>query len=164
MEHFYNTERLELSALKLTDADFIRTLVNTKEWIKYIGERNIHTNEAAENYVQKIIDNTNINYWVVSLTNQNINVGVVTFIKRDYLDYYDIGFAFMPDYTGNGYALEASKVVLNDALNNKNHLQILATTLKENTNSIKLLEKMGLSFQRQQQVEEELLMVYGISK
>ena len=62
MEIKYKTERLILNALCLTDTEFISELVNTQEWIKFIGDRNIRTKEDAKNYVQRIIDNPNINY------------------------------------------------------------------------------------------------------
>lgn len=157
----YKTERLLLNELCIDDNGFINELVNTQEWIKFIGERNIKTEEDAKCYIQKIMDNPNIRYWVVKLKNENISIGIITFIKRDYLEHHDIGFAFLPKFAKNGYAYEAAISVLNDAMNNKNHHQILATTIKENTTSIKLLEKLGLSFKNELLVGKELLMIYS---
>lgn len=163
MESRYITERLVLDELCLNDTEFINELVNTQEWIKFIGDRNIKTEEDAINYIQKIMDNPNINYWVVKLKSENISIGIITFIKRDYLDHHDIGFAFLPKYAKNGYAYEASITVLNDAVNNKNHSKILATTVKENINSIKLLEKLGLSFEKEMENGKDLLMIYSVA-
>ena len=163
MEIKYKTERLILNALCLTDTEFISELVNTQEWIKFIGDRNIRTKEDAKNYVQRIIDNPNINYWVVKLKNDNLSIGIITFIKRDYLEYHDIGFAFLPKYAKNGYAFEATKTVLNDAINKKNHRQILATTITENINSITLLKKLGLNFEKEIEVGKDLLMIYSVT-
>ena len=53
----YKTKRLLLNELCIDDSGFINELVNTQEWIKFIGERNIKTEEDAKNYVEKIIDN-----------------------------------------------------------------------------------------------------------
>ena len=163
MEIKYKTERLILNALCLTDTEFISELVNTQEWIKFIGDRNIRTKEDAKNYIQRIIDNPNINYWVVKLKNDNLSIGIITFIKRDYLEYHDIGFAFLPKYAKNGYAFEATKTVLNDAINKKNHRQILATTITENINSITLLKKLGLNFEKEIEVGKDLLMIYSVT-
>jgi RimJ/RimL family protein N-acetyltransferase len=162
MEINYKTERLLLNELSLNDNEFINELVNTKEWIKFIGDRNIRTEEDAKNYVQKIIDNPNINYWVVKLKSDNLSIGIITFIKRDYLEHHDIGFAFLSKYAKKGYAFEATSTVLNDAINNKNHQQILATTITENINSIKLLKKLGLSFEKEMEVGKDLLMIYSV--
>jgi RimJ/RimL family protein N-acetyltransferase len=159
----YITERLTLNFLSIHETDFIYELVNTAEWIKYIGDRNIRTKEDALNYVQKIIDNPNINYWVVKLKTEQISIGIITFIKRDYLEHHDIGFAFLPKYGKNGYAYEAANTVLEDAIKNNNHQQILATTVKENTYSIKLLKKLGLSFEKEIEMGKDLLQIYALA-
>ncbi len=163
MKSNYITERLALCELSLADTTFIKDLVNTPGWMKFIGDRNIRTEEDASNYVQKIMNNNNIKYWVVKLKNQHISIGIVTFIKRDYLEHHDIGFAFLPKYAGNGYGYEASLTVLDDAINKNNHRRILATTIKENINSIKLLEKLGLSFEKEMEVGKDLLMIYSVT-
>ena len=161
MENNYTTERLLLSKLCFDDYEFINQLVNTQEWIEFIGDRNIITEEDAKNYVQKIIDNPNVIYWVVKLKTENTRIKIITFIKRDYLEHNDIGFAFLPKYAKKGYAYEATIEVLKDAITNKNHNRILATTIKENINSIKLLEKLGLSFKNEIEVGKDLLQIYS---
>jgi [ribosomal protein S5]-alanine N-acetyltransferase len=161
MQSNYITERLVLNKLSIEDNHFIYELVNTPEWIKFIGQRNIKTTDDAKNYIEKIINNPQINYWVVKLKTDNSSIGIITFIKRDYLEHHDIGFAFLKKYTQMGYAFEASKVVLTNAISNKNHQQILATIIKENVHSIKLLEKLGLSFYKEIEYGEDLLMVYA---
>ena len=163
MQTNYETERLSLSQLNLTDSKFISELVNTPEWIKFIGDRNINNDEDARAYIQRLIDNPNINYWVVRKSDEQIPIGIVTFIKRDYLEHHDIGFAFLTKHTKQGYAFEATSAVLNDLKNDAAHSQILATTIKENINSIQLLEKLGFRFDREIKVEDEMLLVYSIS-
>lgn len=163
MEIKYKTERLFLSELCSTDSEFINELVNTQEWIKFIGDRNVRTEVDANNYIQRIIDNPKSNYWVVKLKSDNLSIGIITFMKRDYLEHHDIGFAFLPKYTKNGYAFEATVTILNDVINNKNHRKVLATTIKENISSIKLLKKLGLSFEREMVVGNDLLMIYSVT-
>jgi RimJ/RimL family protein N-acetyltransferase len=163
MQNNYNTNRLSLNEILLNDAEFISELVNTPEWIKFIGDRNIRSIADANEYIQKIISNPNTNFWVVRIQDQQIPIGIITFIKRDYLEHYDIGFAFLAKHTKKGYAHEASIAILNDAIKNANHKQILATTVKENTNSIQLLEKLGLRFYKEIQNENQLLLVYSIT-
>jgi RimJ/RimL family protein N-acetyltransferase len=163
MQHTYSTHRLLLNEINLDDAEFISDLVNTPEWIKFIGDRNVRSIAEANEYIQKIISNPNTNFWVVRIQDQRTPIGIITFIKRDYLEHYDIGFAFLAKHTKKGYAHEASIVVLNDAIKNANHKQILATTVKENTNSIQLLEKLGLRFYKEIQNENQLLLVYSIT-
>jgi hypothetical protein len=100
---------------------------------------------------------------VVHLRETVTAIGIVTFIKRDYLEHFDIGFAFLPEHANNGYAYEAATAVLQDVMNDPYHKNILATTIKENKSSIKLLEKLGLSFEKEIQHGNDTLSVYAVS-
>ena len=163
MQNNYETQRLLLNERNVNDAEFILELVNIPEWIKFIGDRNIGSIKDANEYINKITSNPKANFWVVRLKDQQIAIGIITFIKKDYLDFYDIGFAFLTKYTHKGYAYEASIAVLNDAIKNFNYKNILAATIKENSNSIHLLEKLGLNFHKEIENENELLMIYSIT-
>jgi [ribosomal protein S5]-alanine N-acetyltransferase len=164
MQTGYKTDRLFLRMLNADDAGFIFELLNTPGWIKFIGNRNIKTGEDADNYIQKIIANPNISYRVVTLRDTETAIGIVTFIKRDYLDHHDIGFAFLPAYNKQGYAFEATKEVLSDLLNSGQYSTILATTIPENISSIQLLIKLGFSFSKDITNEGEPLKLFAISK
>lgn len=161
MQSNYSTERLSVEVLTLRDAAFVMELVNTAEWIKYIGNRNINTLTEAGVYIQKIINNPAINYWVVRTRDNKKPVGIISFIKRDYLPHHDIGFAFLNEYKKQGYAFEAASVVLDDALKHPEHPQVLATTIKENTKSIRLLQKLGFIFYKEIEIEQEPLLVFA---
>jgi [ribosomal protein S5]-alanine N-acetyltransferase len=161
MQTHLTTIRLALNPLELSDKAFIFKLVNTPNWIKFIGDRNVHSHEDAANYIQRILDNPDADYKIVRLKEPSQPIGVITFIKRHYLDHHDIGFAFLPDYYKKGYAFEATKIVLDAIIADKTHTHILATTLKDNLNSIGLLEKLGLTYQKDILVGEDALMVFG---
>ena len=164
MQPNYKTKRLQLTNLSANDADFIFELVNTTGWIKFIGDRNIRTNEDTAAYIQKIISNPDITYWVVKLQDQQIAVGIISFIKRDYLEQHDIGFAFLPAYAKQGYAFEATLTVLNDLFNDNRHKTILATTIKENESSIQLLKKLGFTFSKQIVNGNDQLQLFTVTK
>jgi len=156
------TKRLQLAELRLADHEFIATLVNTPEWIRFIGDRNVHSLEDAKVFIQNICDDPNKKYWVVKLSNR-IPIGVVTFIKRDYLKHHDIGFAFLSQYTNQGYAYEAAVAVLKEVIKNPLHTHVLATTIHDNELSIKLLEKLGLHFEQEIKQANDVLSVYSAS-
>ncbi len=98
MKQNFKTKRLLLDIVSTTDWNFISELVNTEGWIEFIGDKNIHSKEDSIAYINKILDNPNFTYWVIRLRDTNIPIGVVSFIKRDYLKYYDIGFALLPSF------------------------------------------------------------------
>ena len=164
MQPNYKTKRLQLTNLSANDADFIFELVNTSGWIKFIGDRNIRTNEDTAAYIQKIISNPDITYWVVKLQDQQIAVGIISFIKRDYLEQHDIGFAFLPAYAKQGYAFEATLTVLNDLFNDNRHKTILATTIPENDTSIQLLKKLGFTFSKELINGNDVLQLFTVTK
>jgi [ribosomal protein S5]-alanine N-acetyltransferase len=155
------TDRLSLSLLSPEETDFIFELLNTPQWIQFIGNRNIKTKADAAAYIQKIADNPTADYWVVKLKENGTSLGVVTFMKRDYLDHYDIGYAFLPQFGKKGYAYEASKRLLDEV--KSEHSTIFATVLKDNKSSIQLLEKLGLKFDKEIIINNEALQLYAIA-
>jgi len=150
-----------LDELRSGDVDFIFELLNTPGWIRFIGDRNIKTKEDAAIYIQKILYNQGVRYWVVKLKKQLVPVGIITFIKREYLSGRDLGFAFLPDYFKHGYAYEAASVVLSNIIMTEQ--QILATTVPDNTSSIRLLKKLGFGFDRKINHNETELLLYKVT-
>ncbi len=160
MEKPLETDRLRLRILQIDDYSFIKTLVNTEGWITFIGDRKVVTDEDSKNYIQKIIDNKNITYWVITLKESNIPIGLVTFIKREYLEFPDLGFAFLPEFGKKGYAFEAANCILEQLKLEGKHQNILATTIPENSKSIALLKKLGYQYKEEIFQDNETLHVY----
>ena len=164
MQNNISTDRLHLHLLATGDYEFIIQLVNSKGWIKFIGDRNIHSKEESVAYINKIVDSTNIYYWVVRIKEGNIPIGVIWFLKRDYLENFDIGFAFLPEFAGRGYAYEAAKEILSIVSTYPAYHTVLATTIPHNLRSIKLLIKLGLYFEKELEVGNQKLHIYTNSK
>jgi [ribosomal protein S5]-alanine N-acetyltransferase len=163
IQPFLMTERLLIQPLTITDDSFILELVNTEGWITFIGNRNITSQVDARAYILRILENKNTSYWVVKRKDNLQAMGIVTYIKRDYLEHHDIGFAFLPNFSNNGYAYEATTAVLTQLIKEHKVSHILATTVPENIRSIKLLKKIGLAFEKEIDVANETLHVYGAS-
>ena len=155
------TNRLTLRKLKKQDCSFILELVNSEGWIKFIGDRNVHTESDSLKYIENILNKDKVKYLVVTFKDKT-QIGIITLIKRDYLEFYDIGFAFLPSYINNGYAFEASKVVLSYIVKSTDFRAILAVTVPANNSSIKLIEKLGLIFYKTDIQENEELSVYKV--
>ena len=100
MQNKIITERLNLNLLTLDDCDFVKRLVNTDGWIEFIGNRHVCTNDDAIAYVSKILNTENLFYWVVKLKDNSTPVGIISFIKRSYLENFDIGFDFFLNFLG----------------------------------------------------------------
>jgi RimJ/RimL family protein N-acetyltransferase len=152
MKTVLETERLRLRFFTLNDTDFIVRLLNTSGWIQYIGDRNVKTKEQAETYLRngafKSYEVNGFGLSMVEIKKGNIPIGMSGILRRDELENPDIGFAFLPEYMGKGYAQEISQAIMKYAKEVLKLEKILAITLPTNQPSIKLLEKIGLSFQK----------------
>jgi ribosomal-protein-alanine N-acetyltransferase len=73
-------------------------------------------------------------------------VGLCGLLKRIELSHPDLGFAFLPQYRKQGFALEAAERVLADVCERKLTEKVLAITSIDNENSINLLKKLNFSF------------------
>lgn len=158
------TSRLILTTLNETDSIFIKQLTNTEGWLQFIGNRNIYSTTQATEYILKIKTNPFVIYWKVSLKKNLTPIGVITLIKRDYLDYYDIGFAFLPEFSKQGFAFEATKKVLSSSIDLMESKSLLAVTNPKNKRSINLLKKLGMQLSKTIKRDNELLHIYTVSK
>jgi [ribosomal protein S5]-alanine N-acetyltransferase len=163
LSNITSTGRLNLTLLVPADFEFIFSLLNSEGWIKYIGDRDVKSLDDAKRYTHKIIDTENLFYWVVRIKESYTPIGIISFLKRNHLTHYDLGFAMLPEYAGNGYAFEAAQKVLTTALQIPGFNTILATTLPGNKASISLLRKLGFVFSNKTEVENQDLHIYTIS-
>ena len=158
------TERLLLKPTTEEDAAFILELLNTPKWLQYIGDRKVNTLEDAEAYIRNRIlaQYARIGYGNFTVTRKadGAKLGNCGLYDREGLEGIDIGFAFLPQHEGQGYALEAATEVKRAAIEVFGLKRIGAITTKTNTSSQKLLEKLGLRFVKTVQLpnaDEELL-------
>jgi ribosomal-protein-alanine N-acetyltransferase len=153
------TERLIISEISIEDAPFFYDLVNDPEWIQFIGDRNVKTIADAENYLStKIIPSYKKNgfgFYLVSIKSKNLPIGISGLIDRDGLEYIDVGYALLPEFRSKGYAFEATKAVLTFAKNDLQIDPIIAITNVDNKKSCKLLERLGLRFDKIIQLEDD---------
>ncbi len=77
-----------------------------------------------------------------------ISIGLCGLFKRKLVEDIDIGFGFLPDYAGSGYGYEAASVVMAYATDQLELTRITGLTTASNHNSIRLLERPGLRFER----------------
>lgn len=156
----FTTDRLFLTPITQGESQFILELVNMPSWIKFIGDRNVRNLDDALAYIERLLTNPAITYWVVKLKDTGTAIGTISFIQRDYLDHPDIGFAFLSAYQKCGYAYEAASTVLFYLLDDPALSCILATVAPGNAASIRLLEKLGMNFLREIEVDGKRPLLY----
>lgn len=152
MNYILETGRLRLRELTTGDAAFIIDLLNTPGWLQYIGDRNVRTEVQAIAYLQngplKGYREHGFGMWRVETRADGTPIGMCGVMKREHLEAPDVGFALLPQYSGQGYAHEAARAVLNYAMESLGISKVSAIVLPGNTASIRLLEKLGLTFKK----------------
>lgn len=151
--YLLSTERLQLRQLTDSDNDaqFTLALVNDPDFHRYIGDRDVRTLEDARGYNQRgpiaMYRERGFGMYRVELKDGTA-IGQCGLLKRDGLDDVDIGFAFLPEYRGQGYALEAAQAVMTRGESEHGLTRIVAITTPDNRASIALLERLGLRRER----------------
>lgn len=145
------TERLRLRRITSDDAEFILELLNQPSFLRYIGDKGVRNIEDALRYIQTgpqaSYGQFGFGLYLVELKESGIPIGMCGLLKRETLPDVDIGFAFLPDYWFKGYAFEAAAAILKYGREVLGLARIVAITSLDNEASIKLLEKIGLSFE-----------------
>ena len=139
------TERTVIDYITLDDAPFFVSLVNTPDWIRFIGDRNVANVDDARRYLQggflKSYRDNKFGYYLVSSTDGE-PIGIAGFLRKVELENPDFGFALMPEHYGQGLALEASTAVLTYGIKMFDFSVLDAVVLADNMRSIRLLEKL----------------------
>jgi [ribosomal protein S5]-alanine N-acetyltransferase len=167
MEIVIETQRLLIRKFTVDDAAFMLELLNTPDWLRFIGDRNVRTLEQAEQYLvngyMKSYHDYGFGFYVVVIKETQESIGICGIVKREGLEDVDIGFAFFQQFMGNGYGYESASAVLNYALNDLKIKRIVAIVDPKNVVSIALIKKIGLQFEKMIQISPKdiELMLFG---
>lgn len=161
------SERLLLRPFNENDADFVLQLLNTEGWLRYVGDRNVHTTHAALQYIARLqqgYQHDNYGLWLVVLAHNKQPIGMCGCLKRPDLAHPDLGFAFMPQQQHMGYATEAARAVVQHMRQQHALGCLLAITVPYNQASIQLLERLGFTHQQDIYMppDTELLSLYQL--
>jgi ribosomal-protein-alanine N-acetyltransferase len=140
------TDRLSYRRVTLEDAPFLLNLLTSPGWLKYIGDRGVYNEEDAREYITAKIfpayETPGCGPMLAIRKSDDAILGNVGTYDRPGVDGADFGFAFLPQYHGQGYAYEASKAGLAYAQEH-GFEELLAITLPVNEPSLKLLTRLG---------------------
>ena len=129
-------------------ATFINQLVNCPTWIQHIGDRNVHSDKDAQVFIEDRLISSYVKFdfglWVVIHRKKNEPIGLCGFVKRDYLEHPDIGFALLPKFAGKGFGKEAAIATLQYGIEQLKLTTILGITSPTNIISQRLLLSLGL--------------------
>lgn len=148
----FKSDRLTFHKFRDDDAPFILELLNDPAFLQHIGDKNVRTLEDARAYMrngpQASYEKHGFGLYLVRLKNDKTPIGMCGLLQRDALPHADIGYAFLPQFRGKGYASEATAATMDYAKNTLNLNTVIAIVSPENAASIRVLEKLGLRFEK----------------
>ena len=163
----FETERLFLRPTIEKDASFIFELLNSPNWLKFIGDRNIRSIDDAESYIKnKMIpqlEKLGYSNYTLILKDKDIQIGTCGLYDREELEGIDIGFALLPEYEGKGFGFEAANEIKKAANSEFGITDLSGITTKDNIASQNLLRKLGFKLKGTATLsddDEELLLFF----
>ncbi len=145
-----DTERTVVRELSLDDASFFVELLNTPDWLRFIGDRKVRDLVSAETYLAnsflRSYAENGFGYYLIQLNNAE-PMGICGFLKKSFLQYEDFGFALLPKYQGLGYGFEAAAAILKYGVDQFNFAILDAVTDPRNIKSKALLQKLDFEFE-----------------
>ncbi len=150
--HVLETDRLFLRRFNVDDAAFILRLLNDPLWLRFIGDKGVRTLDDARNYLCKgplaMYEREGFGLYLTARKDDGAAIGMCGLIKRDSLDDVDIGFAFLPEFRAQGYALESASAMLAYGKGAFGLTRIVAIVSPDNERSARLLLKLGMTFEK----------------
>lgn len=141
------TDRLTLRRFTLDDAPFILRLLNEPSFLANIGDKGVRTEADARQHLQ---DGPLASYaahgfglWAVQLAATGELIGMCGLLRRPTLDAPDLGYAYLPEHWGAGYAVEAADAVVAHARDVLGLTRLLAITSLDNEASMRVLRRVG---------------------
>jgi RimJ/RimL family protein N-acetyltransferase len=142
------TEHLILKPFSLEDNESYFTLVNDEDYIKYLGcpltlsQANKQLSRTIHEYQTK----QGIGVFMACENSSNSLVGLCGLMEDSSGEGLGIIYFVLPQFRRKGYATEMVEKLIDLNFNLLNHEILLARVSPENTNSIYLLEKLGMSY------------------
>ncbi|MCL1067799.1 GNAT family N-acetyltransferase [Shewanella olleyana] len=167
MKVITETERLIIREFNLGDAQAVLEF-NSEEVTRYTGDAgSCNTINDTENIIREIwlteYKKFGFARWAVVLKATNQVIGFCGFKNDSRINAIDIGYRLHQDFWGKGYATESNLACIEYA---KKHMHIdivYGEVVNLNLGSIKIIEKLGMTFIREYHDEGFTILRYAIS-
>ena len=156
MHIVFETPRLILGRFTEEDAPLILQLNSDPDIVKYVHEPVLSSQEEAKGIIiNRILPQyqDDLGRWATYTKNNNEFIGWCGLKYVPERDEIDLGYRFIKTSWGNGYATEAAKYTLQYGFNSLDIHCITGRAHIDNLASIRVLEKIGMQFIREEVVD-----------
>jgi [ribosomal protein S5]-alanine N-acetyltransferase len=162
-----DTERLYLREFTLDDAQNFIDLNSNPNVVKYTGDGAIESIEKAKEILTTITFpqyENNLGRWAVHLKTTDEFIGWCGLKYIGQLNEIDLGYRFFEKHWGKGYATESAKAVLAHGFKTMKLDVIVGRAAIENVNSVKVLQKIGMRFEKQDVEHGDRIYKYRLTR
>lgn len=144
------TPRLRLRPPAANDLEPIYQLGKSSKVMRYITNGRTLDRTAAKADLEKRISASKsvLGYWITELKETGEVIGWTALKPLDNTSEIEIGYRYLEAYWGKGYATEASRRLLHYGFQELKLDKIVSIALKINRASTRVMEKIGLSYQK----------------
>ena len=144
----FHTERLTLRAPNWDDLDNIHELGSSEVVMRYISKGKTQSREEAIADLEKRINSSRglFGYWIVEERHTGAFIGWLALKRLDKTNDIEVGYRFLEEFWGKGYATEGSRKLLEYAFQTLNLPRVVAIALEENRASTRVMEKLGMRY------------------
>jgi RimJ/RimL family protein N-acetyltransferase len=151
MKPLFTTQRMYFREIGLEDLEEMYLLHSHPEVQKYTGEPLVASKEEMAKAIQERIQNYpkyGYGRWAAFLQEGDQFIGWAGLAYLPEFDEIDLGYRFLPAFWGKGLATEACKAILQYGFEQLKLNRIIAIAMKENKASIRVMEKVGMQFEK----------------
>jgi RimJ/RimL family protein N-acetyltransferase len=145
--HIVDTAQLSLREMRNSDAGFYLEMLSDPDFKANIGDRGVHTEQDALTHMHDRVyasyEAHGFGMYLVTRKSDGEAIGMAGLVKREFLNYVDVGYAFLPRGRGQGFATEAAAACVELARERFDLKRLAAITDPGNGVSIRVLEKLG---------------------
>lgn len=160
------TSRLTLREFIPEDATHMYLLNSDAEVIGFTGDEPFKNVDEArlmiENYRQ--YEDYGYGRWTVSMNATEEYLGWCGLNHHEGKNETDLGFRFLRKHWGKGLATEAAMACVQYAFTTLGLTKIIGRAMKENTASIRILEKVGMSFEKEFEAHGGICVQYSVNR
>ena len=159
------SERLALRPLSEADAAFVLRLVTDPDWLRHIGDRGVHSLADARAFVRDgpaaMLRDWGVGLHLVEAG--GVPAGFCGLLRREGRPDLDLGFAFLPEFRGQGLATEAATAVLDHARETLGLRRVAAFVSPGNAASVRVLDRLGFAFETMTALGGDPVEQYGVA-
>ena len=145
------TERLSLERMRPEDIDDMVAMQQDDRFVEVFGHRSTpeHVREFSAKHIEDW-DRLGWSLWTIrdKETGAFIGRGGLRPVTIERVDEVELGYAMRPEWWGSGLATEMSRIALEIGFDRLDLDSIVAFTLPTNTRSRHVMEKVGMTFER----------------